>query len=88
MQQYPICGHCRDAVEDPVFAAACGHDECPSLVWHPICLMEYREQFDAQRERWTEAAWESLQRNHQAMLMLLIQRLNSEGEFFFPGGQS
>jgi hypothetical protein len=31
------------AASDAVFEALCGHDGCPSAVFHGICLMEFRE---------------------------------------------
>ena len=34
---------------DPVFAAPCDHAECPSVVWHPLCLMGFRENRDQRR---------------------------------------
>lgn len=45
----PRCFECGAMVSsaDLVFAPLCGstaeHDECGSAVWHPLCLMEYRE---------------------------------------------
>ena len=40
----PRCWVCAEIVEyDPIFAAPCDHDSCPSVVFHGICLMEWRE---------------------------------------------
>ena len=53
VQLRPICWKCAHRVEhDPVFAAPCDHDECPSAVFHGLCLMEWREE----RDRAMEAA--------------------------------
>lgn len=46
MQERPVCFGCDEAVDDPVsmvFEAPCGHDTCPSAVFHGLCLMEWRE---------------------------------------------
>lgn len=43
MQSRPVCLKCAEVVNDPVFEAPCGHAECPSAVFHGICLMEWRE---------------------------------------------
>jgi hypothetical protein len=44
MQDRPICFECHRTVEyDPVFEAVCGHDGCPSAVFHGLCLMAFRE---------------------------------------------
>jgi hypothetical protein len=40
----PRCWLCVEIVEhDPIFAAPCDHDRCPSVVFHGLCLMEWRE---------------------------------------------
>ncbi len=40
----PRCWGCQKPVEyDPLFAAPCDHEECPSAVFHGLCLMEWRE---------------------------------------------
>jgi hypothetical protein len=44
MQDRPRCLKCAEVVEyDPVYEAPCGHDDCPSAVFHGLCLMEWRE---------------------------------------------
>lgn len=44
MRRYPICWMCDEEVEtDPIFESICGHDNCPSSVFHGLCLMEWRE---------------------------------------------
>lgn len=40
VHEVPRCAGCGELVEDPVFAPLCGHEDCPSVVWHPLCLME------------------------------------------------
>lgn len=43
----PRCFDCCDVVDhDPIFAAPCDHDDCPSAVFHPLCLMRWRERRD------------------------------------------
>ena len=59
LQDRPICFHCDTPIEsnDFVFCAPCDHEECPSVVFHPICLMEWRQHRDeaeARRRRWHE----------------------------------
>ena len=44
MQDRAVCWHCTEIIEhDPIFEAPCGHDRCPSVVFHGLCLMEWRE---------------------------------------------
>lgn len=44
MQRRPVCFYCSTTIEyDPIFAAPCDHQECSSAVWHPLCLMDWRE---------------------------------------------
>lgn len=45
VQDRPICWRCETKIEiEPVYAAPCDHDECPSAVFHGLCLMEWREE--------------------------------------------
>lgn len=45
MQGKPVCFQCGEPVEgDPIYEALCGDDDCPSAVWHPVCLMKWREE--------------------------------------------
>lgn len=47
MRDYPICWDCREPVEsNPIYESICGHDECPSCVFHGLCLMRWREKRD------------------------------------------
>lgn len=47
MQDRPVCLRCDKRIDhDPVFEAPCGHDRCPSAVFHGLCLMEWREARD------------------------------------------
>lgn len=41
----PICFSCLEKIDTRplIFAAACDHDDCPSVVFHPLCLMDHRE---------------------------------------------
>lgn len=44
MQDRPVCFECHDLIDQsPIFEAPCGHDECPSAVFHGLCLMQFRE---------------------------------------------
>ena len=44
MRDKPICFSCEQEIdEDPVFDSACGHKDCLSVVFHPVCLMDWRE---------------------------------------------
>lgn len=44
MQDRPVCLRCAEPVpHDPVYEAPCGHEGCPSAVFHGLCLMEWRE---------------------------------------------
>jgi hypothetical protein len=38
---------------DAVFESLCGHDQCPSMVFHGLCLMEFRadERYQTLRDR-------------------------------------
>jgi hypothetical protein len=47
----PLCFSCRRGVShDPIFAAPCDHAECPSVVFHPLCLMDHRENWERRRQ--------------------------------------
>ena len=44
VQDTPICFDCHEPVDSSlVFEAPCGHDGCPSAVFHGLCLMRWRE---------------------------------------------
>lgn len=52
MQDRPICFKCHELIEhSEVYEAPCGHDTCPSAVFHGICLMEFREQRESAENR-------------------------------------
>lgn len=53
LHELPICFSCQERIgQQPVFAAMCDHDHCPSVVFHPLCLMRHREsRTEAFRER-------------------------------------
>lgn len=54
LQEHPVCFffECAEVVDhDLVFEAPCGHEGCPSAVFHPLCLMQWREfKDDMERE--------------------------------------
>ena len=44
IQNIPRCFVCVEAIEgDMVFEASCGHEQCSSAAFHPICLMRWRD---------------------------------------------
>lgn len=47
MQALAVCYECHEPVDDPLFEAPCGHDGCPSAVFHGLCLMAWRERREA-----------------------------------------
>jgi hypothetical protein len=52
LQDRPICWSCTNAIEHSwVYAAPCGHEDCPSVVWHGLCLMEFRENREHQQQQ-------------------------------------
>jgi hypothetical protein len=64
MRDRPLCFGCRDQVDhDPVYEAPCGHEDCPSCVFHPLCLMKWREWREA-RTREFRSWLERLSRDH------------------------
>lgn len=54
LQEHPVCFFppCMKVIDhNPVYEAPCGHEDCPSAVMHPLCLMEWREfKEDMERE--------------------------------------
>jgi hypothetical protein len=54
LQRHPVCFFppCGEAIDhDPVYESPCGHEDHPSAVFHPICLMGWREyKEDMERE--------------------------------------
>lgn len=68
MQEVPFCFVCLTQVEhDPIFEAPCGHNAGASAVFHPLCLMKFRED----RE---------LARKAKAQYVLLLQQVEEDGE--------
>ena len=52
VQRIPVCFGCQEDVDmDPIFEAPCGHERCPSVVFHGLCLMRWREIRDEIEER-------------------------------------
>jgi hypothetical protein len=44
IQDRPVCYCCDEDIDTGVvFQAACGHARCPSVAFHGMCLMAYRE---------------------------------------------
>lgn len=48
-QDRPRCFGCRETVDaaDVVFGAPCGHQTCPSVVWHGLHFMEHLDRIEA-----------------------------------------
>lgn len=52
MQTTPRCFTCQSPVEhDPIYEAPCGDVRHSSAVFHPLCLMKWRETREAMVER-------------------------------------
>lgn len=67
LQSQPICASCNDPIDGEVlvYQAACGHQGCPSMCWHPKCLMDWRERqavLQAAQERAERIAEEFFER--------------------------
>ena len=44
VQDRPVCFECTETIEhSPVYEAPCGHADCPSAIFHGLCLMTWRE---------------------------------------------
>lgn len=55
MQDRPVCFVCPHPVEhSPVYEAPCGHDRCSSVVFHALCLFEWREHRETHKRRFGE----------------------------------
>ena len=66
----PLCFSCVRPVEyDPVFASPCDHDTCPSSVFHPLCLMDWRQHREEHFRR--RAQWLA---EHTVAVQINIQR--------------
>lgn len=65
IQEVPRCFMCTEPVEhDPVFEAPCGHEDAASGVFHPLCLMKWRENRDLAVKRAREYA-DQLRQQHE-----------------------
>lgn len=45
-QDRPVCFDCDDIIKsnaEMLFEAPCGHASCSSAVFHPLCLMNWRD---------------------------------------------
>lgn len=86
MQSQPRCHQCAEDVEDPIFESLCGHEECPSSVFHPLCLMEWREEqvetSAALRSAGLESAVDAV---HQVMLSAVMKLMYGRGQY--PSGE-
>lgn len=52
MQDRPVCFDCTETIEhSPVYEAPCGHETCPSAVFHGLCLMQFRERRESAPNR-------------------------------------
>lgn len=76
LHRTPICFSCTEQVMiDPVFAAICDHEDCPSAVFHPLCLMRHREDRAAHIE-----ARERFFATHRVRHSVEIEHLHDEEE--------
>lgn len=67
MQDRPVCFTCDQRIEtnaEIVFEAPCGHLDCSSAVFHPLCLMTWRERRDNFRE-WLQQLRQQWMERHQ-----------------------
>lgn len=48
-QGAPRCFTCAEVVSaaDAVFASPCGHEGCPSVIWHPLHYMDHLDAIEA-----------------------------------------
>ena len=82
MQSLPVCMVCREQIplDEVVFQAACGHDRCASSAFHPLCLMEWRDEVERTRNAVRESGRKVLE-EHEAMLLTFIQTFIERGEW-------
>lgn len=85
MQSQPRCHQCAEQVEDPIFEAPCGHDECPSVVFHGACLMEWRESQVEVQTMIREAGAAAFDSVHQTMVSAMMKLLYDRGQW--PHGE-
>lgn len=60
-----MCG--KPVEHDPIYEAPCGHEDHGSAVFHPLCLMEWREDRDALIARMRAYSQEFEQRINEAI---------------------
>ena len=71
MRRYPLCWDCGTEVDtDPVYEAICGHDTCPSAVFHGLCLMTWREK--------REEAYKAIQRFFEEHIVIFARKEDEE----------
>ena len=54
IQDRPVCFDCDEVIQtnaEILFEAPCGHLSCSSAVFHPLCLMNWRDKRSAVFER-------------------------------------
>ncbi len=71
MQERPVCFVCHEAIEtnaEMVFEAPCGTSTCPSVVFHAICLFDWRDHRRTMEERFEQmrAQWFAEHGDHHA----------------------
>lgn len=67
MQDRPICFQCAKPVEtnaEMIFESPCGHEECASAVFHPLCLFDWRER-RSKMEQWIAEVRERWMNEHE-----------------------
>ena len=84
MQSQPRCLQCADPVDDPVYEAGCGHDGCPSSVFHPLCLFAWREEQDNVARLIREAGVPDFDTIHQTMVSAMMKLFWEQGRWERP----
>lgn len=76
VQDRPVCFKCDEVIEtSAVFCAPCDHDHHSSAVFHPLCLMEWREY----RER-REAHYRQWVMENQEMILSWLSEARGDGD--------
>lgn len=70
MQDRSVCFQCGEPIElnsDMLFEPPCGCDHCPSVVFHALCLFDWREHRGRMKEYFDRAmqAWQDHQEEEE-----------------------
>lgn len=71
MRENPICP-CGEEVgsSDLVYEAPCGHENCISLAWHPICLMRHRDERENHEKKREESEREEMREMKRILALM------------------